>query len=66
MSFLPKVAFLLENSITRKFVEGKLPSRHTPKRLGEPICILTISLVEPESLLVLEPPSTLQANFPSR
>lgn len=45
----------------RKLVVSNRTPRHASKRLSEPVMVLTISLVEPENLLVLEPPSVLQA-----
>jgi hypothetical protein len=37
-----------------------LPSRYASERLSEPIAIFTLTLVEPVSLLILEPPSAVK------
>jgi hypothetical protein len=47
------IALLFLSYFTRRLIIRKPTPRHTPERLSEPIHILTVSLVEPESLLVL-------------
>jgi len=55
------VALSLCPLLSRQLIVCNPTPRNTPERLSEPILLLSLSLVEPESLLVLEASSSLQA-----